>query len=68
VHSLNEICIDNTIRFGEAMIAAGADLICIADPNATGDLLGPKAFAEFCLPFLNRMTDHNGGIIWPVDL
>ena len=58
VHELNEICVENAIRFGDAMITAGADFICIADPSATGDLLGPQTFAEFCLPYLNQMTDH----------
>ncbi len=58
VHRLNDICVENGIRFGDAMVAAGADLICIADPSATGDLLGPQTFAEFCLPYLNRLADH----------
>lgn len=57
-HRLNQLCTDGAICFGEAMIEAGADFICIADPSATGDLLGPAAFQEFCLPYLNRMADH----------
>lgn len=57
-HRLNQICTDSAIGFGEAMIDAGADFICIADPSATGDLLGPAAFQEFCLPYLNKMADH----------
>lgn len=57
-HRLTTICVDNAIRFGDAMVTAGADLVCIADPSATGDLLGPATFAEFCLPYLNRMTNH----------
>jgi [methyl-Co(III) methanol-specific corrinoid protein]:coenzyme M methyltransferase len=58
VHRLNDICVESAIHFGDAMVAVGADLICIADPSATGDLLGPQTFAEFCLPYLNRITDH----------
>lgn len=58
VHRLNAVCIRETIRFGDAMVDAGADLICISDPSATGDLLSPQAFAEFCLPYLNRLTEH----------
>jgi len=61
VHRLNDICVESAIRFGEAMIKAGADLICIADPSATGDLLGPQSFEEFCLPYLNRIADHFQG-------
>lgn len=58
VHRLNEVCTEDAIRFGDALLDAGADHICIADPSATGDLLGPEAFGEFCLPYLNRMSDH----------
>ena len=58
VHRLNDICVESAILFGDAMVEAGADLICIADPSATGDLLGPQTFAEFCLPYLNRIADH----------
>lgn len=57
-HALTKICTDEAIAFGDAMIDAGADAVCIADPSATGDLLGPEAFAEFVMPYLNRMTDH----------
>jgi len=58
VHELTSFCADQAIRLGDAMIKAGADLICIADPSATGDLLGPAAFEEFVLPYLNKMTHH----------
>ncbi|WP_300455098.1 MtaA/CmuA family methyltransferase [Desulfobacula sp.] len=58
IHELTRFCTDQVIRFGDAMIDAGAEIICIADPSATGDLLGPTAFSEFVLPYLNRMTRH----------
>jgi len=57
-HRLTGFCTENAILFGEALIEAGADVICIADPSATGELIGGKAFAEFVLPYLNRMTGH----------
>ncbi len=59
-HRLNDFCTEEAIRFGEALLNAGADHVCIADPSATGDLLGPAAFKEFCLPYLNRMSEHFG--------
>ena len=31
---------ENAIAFGDALAEAGADVICIADPSATGDLIG----------------------------
>lgn len=57
-HRLTRIATDTAIAFGDALIEAGADVVCIADPSATGELIGSKAFAEFVLPYLNEMTDH----------
>jgi MtaA/CmuA family methyltransferase len=57
-HRLTRLAMDSAIAFGDALIEAGADLICIADPSATGELIGGKAFAEFVLPYLNQMTEH----------
>jgi MtaA/CmuA family methyltransferase len=57
-HNLNRVAMENAIAFGDALVEAGADVICIADPSATGDLIGRAAFAEFVLPCINRMTDH----------
>jgi MtaA/CmuA family methyltransferase len=55
-HRLTRFCTYNAITFGAALISAGADVICIADPSATGELIGAQAFAEFVLPCLNLMT------------
>lgn len=55
VHSMLGFLTDNCIRYGEALIDSGADIIVIADPSATGEILGPKLFSEFALPYLNRM-------------
>lgn len=35
----------------------GADIVSIADPTATGEILGPKVFGDFVVPYLNRITD-----------
>jgi [methyl-Co(III) methanol-specific corrinoid protein]:coenzyme M methyltransferase len=37
---------------------AGADVICIADPTATGEILGPKVFEEYAVQYLNRLIDE----------
>jgi len=39
------------------MIDNGATLISIGDPTATGEILGPKVFAEFAVPYLNKVID-----------
>jgi MtaA/CmuA family methyltransferase len=57
-HRLTLLSTESAITFGDALIEAGADVICIADPSATGELIGGKAFAEFVLPYLNLMTEH----------
>ncbi len=58
VHNLNRLAVKNTLIFGDALVEAGADAICIADPSATGDLIGRAAFHEFALPYINMMTEH----------
>lgn len=52
------------IRFAENMAESGATVISIGDPTATGEILGPKVFAEFAVRYLNRIVDalHARGI------
>jgi [methyl-Co(III) methanol-specific corrinoid protein]:coenzyme M methyltransferase len=57
-HRLLEISAEAVLAFGDALIDAGADAICIADPSATGELLGRKAFDAFAAPYLNDLTRH----------
>lgn len=53
---LDHIC-SNLIAFGGAQIAAGADVICISEPSGTGEILGPKLFAEYTVNCLNTVLD-----------
>ena len=57
-HKLMELVTENLIRFGDALIEAGADVICIADPSASGEILGKKAFAEFAIPYINILVNY----------
>ena len=57
-HRLLEISTEAIQAFGDALIAAGADAICIADPSATGELLGRPSFDAFAAPYLNDLTRH----------
>ena len=45
------------IKFGTAQIEAGADVIAISDPSATGEILGPGFFREFKIKYINRLND-----------
>lgn len=57
-HKLMELATENLIRFGDALAEAGADVICIADPSASGEILGKKAFAEFAIPYINILVNY----------
>lgn len=39
------------------MADRGADLIAIADPSGTGEILGPKRFEEFTVYYINKIVD-----------
>lgn len=55
-HELMRVVNDSLKIFGSALIEAGADVVCIADPSATGEIMGKKAFAEFALPYINELV------------
>jgi len=57
-HAFLEVSAEAAITFGDALVDAGADTICIADPSGTGELIGAKAFEEFALPYINRIVAH----------
>lgn len=46
--------------FGRAQIAAGADLLCLAD-HATGDLVRGTMYRDFLLPIHRRLVRDLGG-------
>lgn len=45
------------VEWAQLMADNGAALISIADPTATGEILGPKLFEEYALPYLNQIID-----------
>ncbi len=57
VHKLLAFLTQQLIAFGKAQLEAGADLIAISDPSGTGEILGPKLFASFVVPYLNAITE-----------
>lgn len=54
------------IEFATLMVDNGATAISIADPTATGEILGPKMFAEYAVPYLNKLIDAIHGMGVPV--
>lgn len=62
-HKVMDFVTEQLIRFGTAQVEAGADVITIADPSGTGEILGPKYFSEFAVDYINQLTDalHKAG-------
>ena len=56
-HGLLDFVADQLIVYGRAMVEAGADAICIAEPSGTGELLGPRHFRNYTVPYLNKVMD-----------
>lgn len=56
-HEFMEFVTKNLIIFGRAQLEAGADVLTISDPSGTGELLGPKIFREFAVPYLNEIIN-----------
>ncbi len=52
------------VRYALEMVGAGADVIAISDPTATGEILGPSNFRQFAVPFYQEIINalHKEGI------
>jgi len=52
------------IEYARLLADNGASAISIADPTATGEILGPRLFDEYAVSYLNRLTDavHEMGV------
>lgn len=62
-----EVLTERLAQFGREQIEAGAEVIAIADPTATGEILGPRLFGQLAVPPLERLTkalhEHGGLVI-----
>ena len=45
------------IAFSLAALKAGADVIALIDATSSGDVLGPKQYAEFAMPYQKQVID-----------
>ncbi|MBQ9378025.1 MAG: methylcobamide--CoM methyltransferase [Schwartzia sp.] len=45
------------IEYAGVLIESGFPVITVADPTATGEILGPKMFGDYAVPYLNRLAD-----------
>jgi len=53
---------DIVIEYAKAQYRAGSDIVQVADPMASGDLISPEMFREFVKPALVKIADSLGGI------
>ncbi len=58
VHRVADFCTDLLIHLYEPLVNDGAlELISLADPTASGDLISKKQFGDFAVPYLKKFTD-----------
>ncbi|MBE6015595.1 MAG: methylcobamide--CoM methyltransferase [Lachnospiraceae bacterium] len=56
-HKVVDYVTDFLIEYAKQLIEGGADIISIADPTATGEILGPRMFGEYAVLYLNKLID-----------
>jgi len=65
-HSVIDYASNHIIELAKLMIENGADVISIADPTATGEILGPKMFDEYAVRYLNKIINAIHAMNTPV--
>jgi len=55
VHDLLAQCAEVVRQFALDQVAVGADVIAIADPTATGEILGAERYGEFAAPYVREV-------------
>jgi [methyl-Co(III) methanol-specific corrinoid protein]:coenzyme M methyltransferase len=56
-HRVLDAVSDFLVDFARILAESGASVVCIGDPTATGEILGPKMFEEYAIPYLNRVIN-----------
>ncbi|NPV92783.1 MAG: uroporphyrinogen decarboxylase [Firmicutes bacterium] len=58
IHSVLEFAEEACFRYYQPFIKAGAQLLSVAEPTASGDLISRQHFEEFALPYLKRFMSR----------
>lgn len=63
-HKVIDYVTEHLLEYARLMVDNGASVISIADPTATGEILGPKMFEEYAVKYLNKLVDgiHEMGV------
>ncbi len=59
---------DFLAAYAGLLVQSGATAIAIGDPSATGEILGPRLFEEYAVPYLNRLASSIRALGAPVIL
>lgn len=65
-HKVIDYASNHIIELAKLMIENGANVISIADPTATGEILGPKMFDEYAVRYINKIVDAIHAMNTPV--
>ena len=57
VHDLTEITSAASVRYAEANVEAGVDVIVVSDPTASLSLISPRMFDTFAAPRIKEVLD-----------
>lgn len=58
VHKVSDFAADLLIHLYEPLVSDGTiEIISLADPTASGDLISKKQFETFAMPYLKKFTD-----------
>ncbi len=57
VEKMIDFCADLLITLYEPLVNDGLEVLSIADPTASGDLINPKQMQRFAVPPLKKMSD-----------
>ncbi|MDR2785319.1 MAG: methylcobamide--CoM methyltransferase [Treponema sp.] len=62
-HRLLSYVTDQLIDWARLYVESGASVVSIADPTATGEILGPRLFEEYALAYINKIIKavHDAG-------
>ncbi len=60
IHAFLSFLSENLSKLAEVLAQEGADILAIADPSASGEIVGPTVFDEFALPYINRIIQSAG--------
>jgi [methyl-Co(III) methanol-specific corrinoid protein]:coenzyme M methyltransferase len=65
-HRVLNYVTDRLIEYARLIAENGAAVVSIADPTATGEILGPRLFEEYAVPSINRIIDAVHALGLPV--